>query len=146
MLAALRSIFLGDTDCIRHVSAVFIDHLDRILRNRPSLHRAERSGNREDVCATSSRMSNRSMRLCAGFEFVCAVAGADCDCKAVNTGTLEQIPEPVRGWCKLASSAETLTSSSMPCKPSEFALNDNAVIVCIFNNLTGEFDVVLEGL
>ena len=134
---------LGDTDCIRHVSAVFIDHLDKFGNDRACTVQNDRETGK--TLLNLFKDIEPKHGLCAGFEFVCAVAGADCDCKAVNTGTLNKFLN-LRGVgvaCILCGNIDIVLDAL---KPSEFTLNNNAVIVCIFNDLTGEFDVVLEGM
>ena len=83
------------------------------------------------------------LRLCAGLELVCAVAGADCDRKGVNAGLrnefLNLFGTGVRGFA-----FGNLNFVLDTCESTEFALNDNAVSVSIFNDLFGQFNVILE--
>ncbi len=78
--------------------------------------------------------------LLAGLEFICAVAGSDCDCKRVNAGAGYEIINLVGiGEASFVVGNVNVVFNSG--KLTEFTLNNNTVSVSVINNLFGESNV-----
>ena len=82
--------------------------------------------------------------LRAGFELVCAVAGADGDRKAVASGAGDELLD-VLGTGVGAVFGGDVDFVFDSCEGAELGLYDHAVVMGIFHYLFCERDVVLEG-
>ena len=81
--------------------------------------------------------------LLTGLELVCAVAGADSDCKRVNAGPFHEFLNliGIGVGSILGGNVDGIFDTG---KTAEFAFDNYAVIVSIFNDLLGKFDVFFE--
>ena len=81
--------------------------------------------------------------LGAGLEFVCAVAGTDGDCEAVHTGALDEFLHlgGIGIACILSGNLDVIFNAF---EPAELALDYNPVVMSIFDDLTGQRDIILE--
>ena len=85
------------------------------------------------------------LRICAGFELVCAVAGSDSDGEGVASGAGNELFDFFRTGVGRILSAD-LDIILDACQGTELSLDDNAVCVCVLNDLLGLRDVLLEGV
>ena len=149
--SCLTELLLGDTYCVRKSAAEGVDLLNELLRNGGSTVKndwelgktlsdllenvkAERRRNENTLCVTSALLSG---------ELVSSVGGTDRDSERVNACASNELLN-LFGTCIRGMLSNYIVFNA--CENSELTLNDNAVSVCIFNNLLGEGDVVLEGM
>ena len=78
-----------------------------------------------------------------GLELVCAVAGADGDGKAVAAGLCNELFDFFRTGVGTDSMADFVFDAG---QSAELSFDNNAVVVCVLNDLLGDLDVLLEGL
>ena len=83
--------------------------------------------------------------LRAGLELVCAVGGTDSDSQRVAAGALDKFLN-VLGSGIRAVLMGNLNLVLYSGEGTELCLNDDAVVMCIFNNLLGQSNILLEGL
>jgi hypothetical protein len=94
LFAAITKLIFRNADGIDQFAAVCIDDADIFLRNG----RRAMQNNRESGKSSDDFFQNiqTELRLCAGFELVCAVAGADGDGKGIHAGALDKFLDLVR--------------------------------------------------
>ena len=85
------------------------------------------------------------LRLGAGLELICAVAGADGDCQGVNTGAGDEFLHLV-GVGEHSVLGLDLYVVLNACQLAKLTLYHHAVCVSIFHDLAGQCDVVLKGM
>ena len=146
-------LLLGDADCVGHLAAVFVDHLYEILGyGRGSVQNDREAGEAlgdffEDVKAEGR--GNEDALLVAGAlsggELVGAVAGADGDGEGVYAGLGNKLFNLIGTGVGSVFGAYVNRVFDAG-QTAEFAFNNYAVVVSVLNNLTGELDVVFEGM
>ena len=151
-LSSLSQLILRNTYCIRHISAVLVDHLNEILRYRRRTMKNDREA-RRSLNASSERRNEVVAEqgchlhfLCTDqLNFVSAMARSDCDSQESQPVLLRELLNLFRTCIALMARLNDYlvldTSQS-----SQLSLNNYAMCMCVLNNLLGQSDIVLEAL
>ena len=91
---SLTKLIFRNTNGILQSTAVCVDDLDILLRDRGSSVQDDREA-RQSLDNLIEDIKTK-LRLCARLELVCAMAGSDCDCKGINTGLADKFLNVVR--------------------------------------------------
>ena len=120
---------------------MLVDDLDVFLRNR----RRSVKNDRESGKSSGNLFQNiqTKLRLGAGLELVSAVRGSDCDSQRINAGLLHKLFNlfRMRIECLIRLYRNSVFLS---CQSSKFSLYNNAALMSIFSNLSGNLNVLLE--
>ena len=151
--SSLAELIFGNTDCIGHLTAVLVNHLNVFLRNGgrtvkndgeagKSLgyffqHVKAKCGGNQDALFVYGAL--------LGSEFVSAVAGTDGDCQRVTTGLGYKFFYFFRTGVGSSFSRNVYLVFDTG-KATKFSFYYNAVSVSVFNYLLGDCDVLLEAL
>ena len=112
-------------------------------------------GTEEDPCRTIGKPGSllgdlfqdvqAKLRILAGFELVCAVAGSDRDREGVNAGSLDELFDLVGigVLCLVIRDIDIILDAG---QGAELSLDNNAVLMRILGDLAGLLDVLLEGM
>ena len=140
---SLAELILRDADGAGHISAVLVDLRNEFLRNGGRTVQNDREAGQ--LLGAIFEHVKPELGLGAGLELVSAVAGADCDRQGVAAGT----------GCKFDNFFR-MSVHGFVCfdgnfvfhagKSAEFGLDHNTVIMRILDHLTGEGDILFEGL
>ena len=130
----LAELILGNADGARHVAAVFIDDFYEFLRNGAGA--VENNGESGQTLFNFLKNVKAQLGVSAGLELVCAVRGADGNCQRVATCALNKFLN-VLGACVGGILSRYLYLILNSCEGAKLSLNDNAVVMGIFNDLTG---------
>lgn len=133
--------FFGNTLCAGHISAVLVDDFHVFLRNAGrSVQNDGESGQ-----AFADFFENVETEFGLAFEFECAVRGADCDCEGINARLFDEFLNLVGvGVARVFGVDFDCVFNA--CEFAEFCFDDDAVVVCVFDNLFGDADVFGEGV
>ena len=137
----LAEHILGHADSVGHITAVGVDHLNKLGDNGACT--VEHDGEAGQTLFNFFENVKAELGLGAGLELVCAVAGTDRDSEAVNSGALDKflnlsgigIACVLRGYLYVILNAF---------EPAKFALDDYAVVMSVLNDLTGKSDVFFK--
>jgi len=151
-LSSMTELFFGNADSIGHLAAVGVNHLNVILRN--GRRTVENDGEvRQSVANLFKNVKTECGRnedtlfvsgALLGLEFVSAVRGTDSDCKRVNAG----LGNEFFNFLRLGVGLLTVLNLNFILdagKSAELAFNNYAVVVCVFNYLSGNLDIFLKG-
>ena len=147
-LGSLAELLFGDTYCIGKFAAMSVDDVDIFLRNGAgSVEYDGEAGELlldfvENVECEGRRYQTAGLGIAGallGFELVCAVAGADGDCEGIAAGAGCEV-DNLFGTGVVGFLCGNLILYA--CEDAEFGLDCHIVLVCIFNNLLGEGDVL----
>ena len=148
-----KGLFNAVHNRIGHLAAVFVDDLNEFLRNgRGTVQNDGEAGqtlgdffqNVEAQCGgNQDALLVQSALL--GSELVSAVGGADSDSQGVTTGTGHELFDFLGTGVgsSLSGDVDFVLDAS---QGAQLSLDNNAVIVSVLNDLTGDLDVLLEGL
>ena len=149
--SCVTKLALRDADCVGHVASVGIDHLDELLRDGRGAVQDDRETGQslgdflENVEAERRGNKDAVSIACAllGFELVSAVRSTDRDREGIAACSGYKFLDFFRtGIACLACLDNNFILNTFKC--SELCLYDNTVIVCVFDNLSGQRNVVLE--
>ena len=151
-LGSFTQLIFGNADSVRHIAAIGIDHLDKLLRNGGRTVQNDReSGQTLDALLqyveTKRRRNQNAVcvaRALCGSELIGTVRGTDRDSQRIAAGSADELFYFFRMCIGFLTGLDTDFILNT-CERSELSLDDNAVIVSIFNNLTRQRDVVFKG-
>lgn len=139
VLGCLAELALGDTDSVIHLAAVPVDLLNKLGDDGGSAVKDD--GESGELLLDFLKDVDAELGILTGLKLICAVAGADSDSKGVNAGAADEIADflglGVRGI--LVGDLNVILDAG---KSAELALDYNAVIVSVVNDLLGESDVL----
>lgn len=126
----------GNALCAGHTSAVLVDDLDEVLRNgRSTVQNDGESGQ-----TLADFFENVKTKLRLTFELVCAVRRADCDCKRIYAGFVDEFFNLV-GIGELSVFCRNVDCVFDACEFAEFCLDYHTVIVSVFDYLLCDADI-----
>ena len=149
--SCLAELFFRNTNCVGEVTAEGVDFLNVFLRNGGSTVENDREAGKslfdfsKDV--ETERRRNEDTLFVSGAllssELVSTVRSTDGDCERVNAGLGNEFFNFFGLGVRRMFSNNVIFNT---CENAEFAFYNNAASVCVFNDLLGESDVVLEGV
>ena len=151
--SCLTELLFRNTYCIRHISAILVNHLNEFLRNGRRTVKYDREAREllhalfENVEAERRRYEDTILISCAlsSCELVSTMGSTDSDSQGVAACSRYELFYFFRTCVGLVTSLYNNFILDT-CECSELSLNNYAVSVSIFNYLLGKSDVVLERL
>ena len=149
----LTELLLGNTDGIGHLSAVLVDHINKLLGNAGGAVKnygeaGQTLSNLVENVETERRRHELAGLGIAGAllcsELISAVARSDGDGKGVASGALNELLNVLRTGVGgiLSGNVDLVLYSG---ESAKLGLNYDAVIMGVLNDLLGDLDVLLEG-
>ena len=141
--SGLAQHLFGDADGVGHLAAVLVDDADELLRHGGSA--VQHDGEAGQTLRDLLENVEAELGLRAGLELVRAVARADGDGETVAAGAGHEFLD-ILGTGVGAVLGLDVDVVLHARERAELGLNDDTVVVRVFDDLAGESDVVLEGL
>jgi len=151
--SGLAQLLGRNTDSVRHVAAVLVDHLHVLLRNgrRTVQNDGESRQTLGDVLQNveTQRRRNQNALLVAGallrLELISTVAGTDSNGQRVATGLGDELLDFLRASVRriLGRNADIILNTG---QRAQLSLDDDAVIVGVLNDLLGDLNILSERL